>query len=276
MSLKAAGVTAGTQEPRGEGSEVDHHTWMDGESEEELVSRIKDGGDKRAKEKLFRAYGGILGSLACRYSSPLLPYNDAYQVAAVGLLKALGRYDRGKGIAFKSFAYPYIEGELKKYYRDKAEMVRLPRKLQRLKREVVLCEERFLQGTGREPVVSQVASHLGAEEEDVIEALAAMRHLGPLSLDWCAGSGEEQHALVDTLGDYDASFEEVETGLLLGDALGSLPARLRRIAELRLKKGWTQKMIAEELGLSQIHVSRLQNEAMKKLAEFCFAEKLSA
>ncbi|MEW6554229.1 MAG: sigma-70 family RNA polymerase sigma factor [Actinomycetota bacterium] len=249
---------------------------MEGETEEELVARIVEDDDQRAKEELFRAYGGVLGSLAYRYSSPLLPYNDAFQVAALGLLKALQRYDGGKGVAFKSFAFPYIEGELKKFYRDKAEMVRLPRKLQKLKREVVLYEERFLQRTGREPVVSQVASHIGADEEDVIEALSAMHHLAPLSIDWCGKNGGEQPPLADVLGECDASFEELETSLLLGDALGSLPRRLRRIAELRLKEGWTQKMIAEEMGISQMHVSRLQNEAMRKLGEFCFADELSA
>ncbi len=275
MSLKTAEQTAVTRVPRGVSSRPDRITWSDEQSEEELVSRINDDDDQRAKEELFHVYGGILGSLSHRYSSPLLPYNDAYQVAAVGLLKALRRYDRSKGIAFKSFAYPYIEGELKKYYRDKAEIVRLPRKLQRLKREVVLCEERFLQKTGEEPVVSQVASHLGADEEDVVEVLAAMRHFVPLSLDWCGGCGEELPPLVDILGERDATFEEIETELLLSDALNSLPPRLRRIAELRLKD-WTQKMIADELGMSQMHVSRLQNEAIKKLGKFFFEEQLSA
>lgn len=99
---------------------------IDRESEQELVSRIKNSDDWRAKEQIFSMYGGILNSLAYRYRSSLLPHGDAYQVAALGLLKALERFEPRKQIAFKSFAYPCIEGELKKFYRDKAEMIRLP------------------------------------------------------------------------------------------------------------------------------------------------------
>lgn len=275
MGARTAEVTS-----RGRANEdqraVGHVAVMNGESEEELVSRIQESGDERAKEQLFKSYGGILGSLAYRYRSPLLPHNDAYQVAALGLLKALGRFDGGKGVSFKSFAYPYIEGELKKFYRDNAEMVRLPRRLQRLKREVVLFEESCLQSTGREPGVDQVAEHLDADEDDVIEALNATCHLAPLSLDWCGDEDGERHPLISSLGACDVSFDEVETRLLLGAALAYLPPRLRHIAELRLKKGWTQKMIAEEMGLSQMHVCRLQNEAMQRLGELCFAEKMPA
>ena len=250
---------------------------IDRESEEDLVLRIKeDDNDHQAKELLFKSYGSILNSLAYRYMSPLLPYGDAYQVAALGMLKALRRFDPGKHAAFKSFAYPYIEGELKRFYRDQAEMVRLPRRLQRLKREVILFEEHYTKSTGKEPGVIQVAEHLGEDEEDVIEALTASRYLGPVSLDWACSADEEKHSLAYTLGSVDASFEEVELRIMLSDAINSLPPRLRRIAEMRLRKGWTQKKIADELGISQMHVSRLQNTAMKKLAELCFAEEVPA
>jgi len=249
---------------------------IDRESEQELVSRIKNSDDWRAKEQIFSMYGGILNSLAYRYRSSLLPHGDAYQVAALGLLKALERFEPRKQIAFKSFAYPCIKGELKKFYRDKAEMIRLPRRLQRLKRDVILFEESYMKSTGSEPKVNQVTGHLGADEEDVVEALTATRHPSPISLDWSHSEHDELPSLADSLGVIDTSFEEVETKIVLSQALRSLPARLRRIAELRLKEGWTQRMIAEELGVSQMHVSRLQNMAMKRLGELCFAEKISA
>ena len=249
---------------------------IDREAEEDLVRRIKEEDDQRAKELLFKSYGNILNSLAYRYMSPMLPYVDAYQVAALGLLKALQRFDPGKQAAFKSFAYPYIEGELKRFYRDQAETIRLPRRLQRLKREVILFEEQYAKSTGCIPKVSHVSEHLGEDEDDVIEALVASRNLGPVSLDWTGPGEEERHSLAYTLGGVDDSYEEVETMIALSEAINSLPPRLRRIAEMRLRKGWTQKKIADELGISQMHVSRLQNTAMKKLAELCFAEEVPA
>jgi len=144
-----------------------------------------------------------------------------------------------------------------------------------LKRDVILFEEDYRKSTGCEPKVGQVAEHLGTDEDDVVEALIVMEYPGLVSLDW-SNSDDELPSLADSLGIVDASFEEVETRIGLSQAIGSLPPRLRRIAELRLKEGWTQRMIAEELGVSQMHVSRLQNVAMKRLGELCFAERLSA
>lgn len=242
----------------------------------QLVMDIIEKDDPRSKEQLFSRYDGMLHGLAHKYHSPLLPHCDAYQVAALGMMKALRRFDPLKGISFKAFAYPNVEGELKKYYRDKAEMVRLPRKLQKLKRRVLLAEESFMKSTGRGPTVSEVAAMLGEDEEDVLDALAAISDLAPLSLDGPSGSGEEQDPLAEGIGMEDLSFENVEIDLLLSQALRNLPPRLRRIAALRLKHGWTQKRIADDLNISQMHVSRLQSKAMHMLGEICYAEKVSA
>ena len=150
-------------------------------------------------------------------------------------------------------------------------MVRLPRKLQKMKRSVLAGKEEFIKSTGREPRVSEVAAMLGEDEEDVVEALAAINHLSPLSLDGPSSCSEEQDSLVNCVGLSDPSFEEIEIEALLSRALMELPPRLRRIAELKLKEGWTQKRIADELKISQMHVSRLQGDAMQRLGELCFA-----
>ncbi len=240
-------------------------------SDAQLVACINKGEDPRRKELLFARYEGLLHGLAYKYQSPLLTHDDAYQVAALGMMKAVRRFDPARGIPFKAFAFPNVEGELKKYYRDKAEMVRLPRKLQKLKRRVLSSEESFVKSTGREPTVSEVAAMLGEDEEDILEALAAIKDLSPLSLDGPSSSRGEQDTLACCIGMEDPSFEEVEIEALLSRALKDLSPRLRRIAELRLKEGWTQKRIAQELNISQMHVSRLQGDAMKILGEACFS-----
>jgi RNA polymerase sigma-B factor len=249
---------------------------QDDRTDLQLLKSINDEDELRAKEVLFERYEGMLHGLAHKYHSPLLPHGDAYQIAAVGMMKAVRRFDPEKGISFKAFAYPNVEGELKKYYRDKAEIVRLPRSLQKMKRRVLLGEESFMRSIGREPTVSEVASIIGENEEDVLEALAAIGDLSPLSLDGPLAPGEERNCLADGIGVEDETFEEVEIDTLLSQALQGLPPRLRRIAELRLKEGWTQKRIAHDLNISQMHVSRLQGEAMRMLGELCFAAEVPA
>lgn len=238
-----------------------------------LVASINDRDDTEAKELLFSRYEGLLHGLARKYRSPLLPHNDAFQVAALGLMKAVRRFDPEKGQAFKAFAYPNVEGELKKYYRDKAETVRLPRSLQKLKRRLLLVEESFLKSIGREPTLREVASILGEAEEDVVEALAVVNNLAPLSLEGPLAGRESQDSLGESIGFEDEAFDEVENGILLTEAMKTLPPRLRRIAEMRLINGWTQKKIAQELRISQMHVSRLQRKALQRIGELCFSKQ---
>jgi RNA polymerase sigma-B factor len=277
-SDKEAQTQEGMDEPveRNGASAMELMELVSDNSDLQLIRNINDKDDPRSKEQLFTRYEGMLHGLAHKYHSPLLPHCDAYQVAALGMMKALRRFDPEKGISFKAFAYPNVEGELKKYYRDKAEMVRLPRKVQKLKRRVLLAKESFMKSTGREPTVAEVTAMLAEDEEDVLEALAAVSDLSPLSLDGPSGSGEDKDSLAEGVGMEDASFEKVEIDALLSQALKNMPPRLQHIAVLRLKEGWTQKRIANELKISQMHVSRLQGKAMQMLGELCFAEEIPA
>ncbi|MBC7247455.1 MAG: sigma-70 family RNA polymerase sigma factor [Actinobacteria bacterium] len=240
------------------------------ESEETLLERIRTGGDARATERFVAKYEDLLHRFAHRYSSDRLPYEDAFQLAALGLMKALHRFDPRRGVSFITFAYPTIEGELKKHYRDHLELIRLPRPLREL-RQRVMAAWRQMEQEGKEPDVAMLAERLGAGEEEIIEVLAAQRNSGMFSLD--ASRGEEGgETLGACVGAYDVAYEKVEEDVFIESAIAELPPRHRRIMELRLRRGWTQARIARELKVSQMHVSRIIREAVELLRRGCDLE----
>lgn len=247
-------------------------TWRvdDEVSEAVLLERIRSGEDAAAKEEFFSRYEDLLHRFAHKYVSERLPYEDAFQLAALGLMKALHRFDPRRGVSFITFAYPTIEGELKKHYRDHLELIRLPRSLRDL-RQRVNAAWRDMEQEGKEPEVAMLAERLGAGEEEIIEVLAAQRNSNVFSLD--ASHGEERgEALESFVGAHDTAYEEVERDILIEDAIAGLPPRHRRVMELRLRKGWTQTRIARELKVSQMHVSRIIREAVELLRRECGLE----
>lgn len=231
--------------------------------EDELIRRAMDDGDQHALECIFRIYEGLLRKLARSYESSLLPAADAYQVAAIGLMKALRRYDRERGTAFKSYAYPNIEGELKKFYRDSAEMIRLPRRVWKLRGRIREVEERCLEEDGIRPTAGQIAEILGVGEDEVLEARGADNYLAPLSIDrpMCRGDSDGSFKLMSLLGSEDSNVEKLEDSIAMEDAMGRLPWSLRRVVELRMKGGQTQAQVARQMNISQMQVSRLQRKA---------------
>lgn len=233
--------------------------------EAELLERIRREDDPRAKEEFLEGYRDLLHRFAHKYHSDRLPYEDAFQLAALGMWKAVSRFDPSRGISFITFAYPTIEGELKKHYRDHLELIRLPRPLRDLQHRVD-AEWRALEQEGRRPDVSLLAERLGVSEEEVIEVLAADRSGNVYSLDYVCGE-EEGDTLGSLVGDQDPAFEEVERELVLEEGLSRLPLRHRQVLEMRLHRGMTQTRIARELKVSQMHVSRLIREAVNMLAE---------
>lgn len=235
--------------------------------EADLLRKAKARGSA-AREKLFAKYEDFLHSFAHKYSSDRLPYEEAFQVAALGLLKALNRFEPERNNSFLTFAYPTVEGEMKKYYRDHADLLRLPRPLRELRMRIAAEASRLATEEGREPDVPTLARRLRAEEEDIVEALAAGEAASVLSLEQPLGD-EETPDLHRVVGGEDPSFEEVEVRVSLESALRRLPDRQRRIVELRLRKGWTQARIARELDVSQMHVSRLLHDALTRLQRLC-------
>jgi RNA polymerase sigma-B factor len=237
-----------------------------------LMRLIKSGDDPGAMEQLFRDYEDFLRLFAHKYQSSMLPYEDAYQVAALGLLKALQRYDPERGTAFTTFAYPTVAGELKKYYRDHVEIVRIPRRIRDLRRAILTAQEAFRECYRREPTVNEMAGILDVSQEDVIEALATVRISYMLSLDIPFQNESGDDPLASFLGYQDAGFEHMEAKMILDEVMSTLPYDLRKILEMKLA-GWTQKNIAEDLGISQMEVSRLQRKAIQMVNEFYALQK---
>lgn len=238
--------------------------------ESELLERIRRDDDSLAKEEFLDAYKDLLHRFAHKYHSERLPYEDAFQLAALGMWKAVHRFDPSRGVSFITFAYPTIEGELKKHYRDHLELIRMPRPLRELRHRVE-AERRALEQAGRRPDVSLLAEGLGVSEEEVIEVLAVDHSGSVLSLDYVCGE-EEADTLGSLVGEHDPAFEEVERRMVLEEGLSRLPQRHRQVLEMRLRRGMTQTRIARDLKISQMHVSRLIREAVEMLAAMCRPE----
>jgi RNA polymerase sigma-B factor len=243
------------------------------ESEEELLERVRNTDDTEAKERLFERYDDLLHRFAHKYRSDRLPYEDAYQLAALGLIKALRRYDINRGFSFITFAYPTVEGELKKHYRDHLELIRVPRPLRDLRQRIYRETRLVWEEEGREPDIKKLAKRLHVSEEDVIEALSARQCSNVFSLDGACSEAYDDTPLSFFIGSHDPAFEEVEKELMVERAMRRLPPRHRRVMELRLDRGWTQTKIAHELKISQMHVSRLIRESVTMLQGMCSAHE---
>lgn len=241
------------------------------ERERELVMRFKETREERALESLFKMNDGLLRRLAGKYKSSLLPFPDAYQVASVGLLKALRRYDPDRGTSFRTYAYPNIEGELKKYYRDHAEMIRVPRRVWKTRNKIRTAEERTLMSTGERLSMSQIANRTGYGEDEILEANEADNFLAPVSIDRPVYP-DGGFRLLSILGTNDPRIDELDDRLALEEAIADLPDNLRRVIELRIQGGRTQVAVARELNISQMQVSRLQRKACGMIREYIFRE----
>jgi RNA polymerase sigma-B factor len=193
-------------------------------------------------------------SLARRYAGKGEPLDDLEQVASVGLLKAIDRFDLSRDVRFATFAVPTIAGEIKRHFRDRGWMLRVPREVQELSARAVRCRDSMTRELGRSPTVSQVAQTLHASVEDVLEALRAAEAYRTRSLDEPLVDGT---GALDAIGGDDEGYELAEHRVLLRLGLDELGAREREIVRLRYYEGLTQREIARAVGISQMHVSRL-------------------
>ncbi|MEV2251774.1 SigB/SigF/SigG family RNA polymerase sigma factor [Streptomyces sp. NPDC050147] len=196
---------------------------------------------------------------------------DIVQVGTVGMIKAIDRFDIGRGFEFVSFAVPYILGEIKRYFRDTSWAVHVPRRLQELRLQLVKGQERLSSTLGREPTVAELAAELKVTEEQVLEVIVAANGYAAGSLDSPRGEGEEGGApaagrsLSDTMGQEDPAIEVFEDLHALAPLLAELGERERRIIEMRFGQEMTQSQIGAALGLSQMHVSRLLSSTLATL-----------
>jgi RNA polymerase sigma-B factor len=230
--------------------------------------------DRTAREALFDRYLPLARKLAGRYTNPHEPLDDLLQVAALGLLGAIDRFDPARGVRFPAFAIPTILGELKRYFRNTGWSAHVPRGAQEMALRVDRAGREISAKTGRQPRVSELAEYLELSPEDVLTGLdAGVAHYS-ISLDapLAGAEGEEPDTLGDSLGDRDQGYALVETAISLSTAIARLPHLERRALELRLHGDLKQTEIANQLGCSQMQVSRLLRRAAAKLRETTAAE----
>jgi RNA polymerase sigma-B factor len=192
--------------------------------------------------------------------------DDLDQVAYLGLVKAVNGFDPEKGDEFLAYAVPTITGEVKRYFRDAAWAVRPPRRIQDLQGEITPAVEELSQLLGRSPRSAEIADHLGREEEEIVEALACGGCFTPTSID-DRGPGGDGYQVAERLGEDDRGFGRAEAVVTLQEACRQLKPRDRRILYLRFFKDWTQEQIAQELGVTQMQVSRLLARIMRNLRD---------
>jgi RNA polymerase sigma-B factor len=219
-----------------------------------LLCRWHEDGDRAAREELAERMLPLARSLARRYVGKGEPLDDLEQVASLGLLKAIDRFDVTRDVRFATFAVPTIAGELKRHFRDRGWMLRVPRDVQELSARVVRSRETLTRELGRSPTVTEVATALGARVEQVLEALRAADAYRMMSLDEPLAEGA---GALEAIGGDDEGYELVEHRVLLRLGLEGLGEREREIVRLRYYEGLTQREIARAVGVSQMHVSRL-------------------
>ena len=234
-----------------------------GEEERELFRRLLQG-DLTAREAIVRRFLPLAHKLAHGYRNSA-DSEDLEQVAAIGLLSAIKRFDPDRGLAFSTFAVPTIVGELKRYFRDRAWSVRVPRSVQELALRVDRVTVELTGRLGRTPTVAELADHADATVEQVLEALQSGSARRADSLDQARGDGDELTAMERRVGVEEPGFAQIENGLVLDKLLRLLDPRARRILELRFRDDLVQSDVARRVGVSQMHVSRSISQSIELL-----------
>ncbi len=237
-----------------------------GEGSEQELLRLYAAGDVRARDRLAEKFMPLARRLAGRYRHAGEPQEDLEQVAYVGLLKAIDRYDPAVG-PFVRYAVPNILGELKRHFRDKGWAMRVPRSLQERVLQINEAGDLLAGRLGKTPSPKDLAEHTGLALDEVLEGLDAATAYSPTPLDAPhAGDQEGERTLGDTLGSEDIHFELIELGAGVAPAFKALPEREQAILKLRFIDDLTQKDIADQIGISQMHVSRLLRRALNRLS----------
>jgi RNA polymerase sigma-B factor len=235
-------------------------------TDEELLLVFHDDRDPDARDELVRRFIPFARKLALRYVHSREPLDDLVQVACLGLLNALNRFEPGMGKKFTSYAAPTIMGELKRHFRDKGWSVHVPRDLQERALAVSRQTERLSAQLGRSPTVDELAEVLSCSVEQVIEAIDAAHNYLPASLDApIAYEDDDRCALGETLGHDDDGFELAEDRQALAAGWSTLSDVERQVLSLRLVQELTQREISQRIGCSQMHVSRLLRRSMMRL-----------
>ena len=235
-----------------------------------LFARLRDddaGQEERdaAREGLVHLHLPLVEHCARRFRNRGEPFEDLVQVGTIGLLKSVDRFDTDRGVEFSTYATPTIIGEIKRYFRDKGWAIRVPRRLQELRMQIGSTSAELTQSLGRSPTPRELAEAIGCSVEEILEGLESSQAYSTLSLDAGDSSDDGPASMLDSLGVLDVQLEHVEVRESLKPLLDRLDPREKKILLLRFFKNMTQSQIAEEIGVSQMHVSRLLTRTLEQL-----------
>lgn len=234
----------------------------------ELFRRYKEDGDMEAREQLVMSHLNLVRFLANKFKNRGEPLDDLVQVGYLGLLKAIDRFDPDRGLEFTTYATPTILGEIKRHFRDKGWSVRIPRRLQELSAKVNQATDSLTTQLQRSPTIQEIADYLDASVDEVLEAMESSSAYSSVPLEG-TGSSENDDApsVIDRYGSEDNELAFTDDRLVIEEALKGFSPREREVIELRFLKGMTQIEIAEQLGISQVQVSRLLRRTLKKIQD---------
>lgn len=246
-----------------------HPTRLDEDQIIELVDRYRREGDREAQEQLVTQFRDLVESVAYKFSRGQELFEDLVQVAMIGLLAAIKRYDPEVGRSFESFAVPTIVGEVKRHIRDKTWSVHVPRRIKELGPRIKKAVEQLTINLQRSPLVTEIAEYLEVTPEEILETMEMGRSYQAVSMDSPIEASAEGNPLTlfDLVGAEDEAFEKIDKQLLLEKIFQVLSSREREILELIFFENLSQKQVGDRLGISQMHVSRLQRRALKKLRQ---------
>jgi RNA polymerase sigma-B factor len=235
-------------------------------TDRELLRRYHHDGDVEARQRLIEQYLPLVRSLARRYSYRGEQLEDLVQVGCIGLIKAIDRFDVDRGVELTTYATPNIIGEIKRHFRDKGWSIRVPRGLQELNVKLSKLIEELTVQLERSPTIPELAKAASVEEEEVLEALETGQAYSTLSLS-APSSGDDNEDLdpLESLGELEPEYEVSEDRAVLAPGLRVLDERERKILHLRFYDGLTQSQIAQQVGISQMHVSRLIRRSLEKM-----------
>jgi len=230
-----------------------------------LLRAYRENGDLAARDRLVEDFMPLISSLARRYAGRGEQLEDLQQVAALGLVKAIDRFDLDREVDLVTYIFPTVVGELKRHFRDRVWAVTVPRRLKELYQQLSRLVEDLSALKGRSPTISELAAAADVTEEEVVEALEAGRAFTARSLTTLHEGQDGDVELIDLLEDEERGYEAADNRELLAAGLKSLDERERRILQLRFVEGLTQSQIAADVGVSQMHVSRLLRQTLEKL-----------
>ena len=238
-------------------------------SVEELFREYEETKDLKIREQLIEEHLYIAEILAKKYTNKGIEYDDLFQVASIGLILAVDRFDVSRGYKFSSYATPTIIGEIKKHFRDKGWVIRVPRRIQELSKRVNNAKTFLSQTLQRSPTIGDIAEYLETTEEEVLEAMEASKVYSPQSLDAAFDSYDDDREmnLADLIGEEDAYYEKIETWDFIQRGMTRLNDVEKKILRDRYFDKRTQVAISKELGISQMTVSRIEKKIIEKFRE---------